>query len=429
MEGISVPAAEAAVVGAYLLDAPSAEATAPLAAEDLADDGHRAVFAAIAACRADGAPVDPVTVAEELRRRGQLDGVGGMAALMDYVDRTPTTLHAGYYAEIVRGAALRRRLVAWARHVATAAADPDHDPTAVAYAARQALDTWEQAGDVGTRAVTSQRQAVDAAWAYLQARWTPAGAPIHTPWRRFDAVAGGLARGTLTVLAARTSQGKSSLAVQLATHAAQTGHGVLYVSYEMAPAHLVVQQLTQREGWDRYLTLAGRGPTPDRVHEGLDRLASLPVHWWRPGDRPRWEAVRAAIPALTRGTPRVDLVVLDHLELIPLASRRDIPAELANLVADIQATAVREDVAILAVDQLSRAADAQDHPTLANLGWSSGIEKAADAVWALALVDRDQPHGDRWIYILKHRDGPLGHFRLRWEPAPTRFHLAEEVTG
>jgi replicative DNA helicase len=426
MEGISVPAAEAAVVGAYLLDAAQAERTAPLAAEDLADTAHRAVFAAIAACREDGVPVDPVTVAEELRRRGQLDGVGGLPALMDYVDRTPTTLHMGHYAAIVRNAALRRRLVAWARQVATAAADPDHDPTAVAYTARTALDTWAGSGDIGLGGVIGQRQAVDDAWAYLQARWTPAGEPIWTPWRRFDAMAGGLARGTLTVLAARTSQGKSSLAVQLATHAARTGHGVLYVSYEMAPAHLVVQQLTQGEGWDRYLTLAGRGPTPDRVQRGLTQLAGLPMYWWRPGDRPRWETVRAALPALTRATPRVDLVVLDHLELVPLASRRDLPAELANLAADIKAAAVREDVAILAVDQLNRAADAQDRPSLGNLGWSSGIEKAADNVWALALVDREDAHGDRWIYVLKHRDGPVGHLRLRWEPAATRFHLAED---
>jgi replicative DNA helicase len=111
--------AEESLLGAMMLEPEAiAAAASVLRAEDFYKPAHTHIFDAIHALYASGQPVDPVTVADELRRNGLLETVGGHQVLVDIMASTPATTNAGGYARIVEEHALLRRLIGVAGEVA-----------------------------------------------------------------------------------------------------------------------------------------------------------------------------------------------------------------------------------------------------------------------------------------------------------------------
>ena len=103
--------AEQSVLGAMMESREAIAAVAPVVrAQDFYKPAHVEVFEAIVALYAAGEPSDAITVADELKRRGQLDRVGGKPYLHGLLEAYPTASAAGNYARIVRDGALARRL-------------------------------------------------------------------------------------------------------------------------------------------------------------------------------------------------------------------------------------------------------------------------------------------------------------------------------
>ncbi len=104
--------AEECVLGSMLLSKDAiAEVLELLNEEDLYRPTHRTVFRSILDLYSHGQAVDPVTVAEELRRSGQLADVGGAPFVHTLVSSVPTAANAGFYARIVKEAGILRRLI------------------------------------------------------------------------------------------------------------------------------------------------------------------------------------------------------------------------------------------------------------------------------------------------------------------------------
>jgi replicative DNA helicase len=112
--------AEESLLGAMLLsrDAITAAVEARVDASDFYRPAHTHIFEAVMALYGQGEPVDPVTVAEELRRAELLDVLGGKATLLRIQAGTPASANAGHYAGIVGELALLRRLIAVAGDIA-----------------------------------------------------------------------------------------------------------------------------------------------------------------------------------------------------------------------------------------------------------------------------------------------------------------------
>ena len=141
--------AEESLLGAMMLEAEAiASAAGVLRADDFYKPGHAHIFDAIHALYAAGQPVDPVTVADELRRNGLLETVGGHQALVDIMASTPATTNAPGYARIVEEHALLRRLIGVAGEIAEIGYGMPEDVT-------KALDRAESmVYDVNQRRVT-----------------------------------------------------------------------------------------------------------------------------------------------------------------------------------------------------------------------------------------------------------------------------------
>jgi replicative DNA helicase len=203
-------AAEESLLGAMLLskDAIAAATEVGLAGDDFYKPAHGHIYTAICGLYSRGEPVDPVTVAEVLRRQELLDAIGGTAILVTLQAATPATTSAGRYARIVEEHALLRRLIGVAGEIAEAAYNVPDDVT-------QAIDRAESmVYDVAQRRVTDSMSIIgallDENLNRLEALYERGEAVtgIPTGYNDLDEMLSGLQKSNLVVVGARPAMGK-----------------------------------------------------------------------------------------------------------------------------------------------------------------------------------------------------------------------------
>jgi replicative DNA helicase len=201
--------AEQSLLGAMMLEAEAiATAAGVLRAEDFYKPAHAHIFDAIHALYASGQPVDPVTVADELRRNGLLDTVGGHQALVDVMASTPATTNSSGYARIVEEHALLRRLIGVAGEIAEMGYDMPEDVT-------KALDRAEAlVYDVNQRRVTDSTSKIEDLLGLNLDRLEQlygrgdAITGVPTGYVDLDELLSGLQSSNLVIVGARPAMGK-----------------------------------------------------------------------------------------------------------------------------------------------------------------------------------------------------------------------------
>src|SRR5205823_9527505 len=236
--------AEESLLGAMLLsnDAIAAAVNIHLGAGDFYKPAHGHVYDAICALYGQGEPVDPVTVAEALRRADVLESVGGLPALLSLEARTPATSNAARYARIVEDHALLRRLIGVAGEIAEIGYDLPDD-VAMAVDRAEAM-VYEVAQRRVTDSLVDIRALLEQSLDHIEALYERGESitGVPTGYTDLDEMLAGLQPSNLVIVGARPSMGKTSMGLGMASHAAMHAHkSVLIFSLEMS--HL---ELTKR---------------------------------------------------------------------------------------------------------------------------------------------------------------------------------------
>jgi replicative DNA helicase len=200
--------------------------------------GLGAVFSAMLALHAADARIDHLTVAEQLREAGQLDAIGGKAAIEELVSWVPVTGMARDYGRIVRDNAQLRDLLSRTVEIQEGVRSRDAPARDLVERAERAM--LEVANDERRKAVTPIADAMSAELDQINARDLPGDALTGTPsgFTDLDRITGGFQPGALVVLAARPGMGKSALAINVAENAAFASHTILMFLLEMSEAEL-----------------------------------------------------------------------------------------------------------------------------------------------------------------------------------------------
>jgi replicative DNA helicase len=403
--------AEESVLGAAMLASHATDwLLANLRADDFYQPAHRTVFAAIAQLAEDGSPVDATTVLEALRQQGQVADVGGAPFVHTLVEAVPTASNVGYYGRIVRDAARLRRIIDLGTRVRQLGFEESMTPERALGLAQGWMD--ELAGD-GQEIGLRPPDLLDAIRERQQAK--ASGKVASWGIEALDDITDGLPAGNLILLAAQTSMGKSSLAIQVAAHNAERGH-VLYVTYEMTPAETGMHTFAGIAGLGMreaaaFLdseTLAGAR----EAHDALD----LTVYKHYPDVARLLHEVRG----LHARRP-LSLVVVDYVQLVPAPEGRRYGTreqEVGEVSRRLKELAVRCDVPVLGVAQLNRGATGR-RPGLADLRESGRLEQDANFVMFIHKEERTAEWAD--LLLDKSRMGPTGERRLRWHPQQAVF--------
>lgn len=392
---------------------------------------HEAIYAAVVSCDASGRAFDPLSVADEMRRAGTMGGRDVTGYVQSLAASAAALESLSSHVAIVLDRSMRRRMVAAARAIGSAALDPTVEAASALDLAEQHVFDLSQQHAEPSLAPMAQILAKTQQQMAMARSKRLVGRP--TGITKFDDLTGGLRGGQLVIVAARPAMGKSILALQWAAHiAASEGLPVAFFSYEMSHEELGIRLLAASTGISMNELNRGHIPTGDGMDrvfaDAVENLGSLPLLI---DDRPpstvtglRSEARRLA----RRG--QLGAIVVDYLQLVEgdgtRKSGENRTQEVSYISRTLKQLAVELDVPVIAVSQLSRAPELRPNkrPQLADLRESGSLEQDANLVVGVYrdwVYDRSCPDEDAELILLKNRQGPLDTFALDFQGACARF--------
>ncbi|MCU1500883.1 MAG: dnaB [Ilumatobacteraceae bacterium] len=423
--------AEESLLGALLLsrDVVGQVGEMGLQVDHFYKPAHQHVYAAVRGLIAEGNAVDVVTVADELRRNGLLEDIGGAAMLLELQNATPAISNAARYAKIVIDTAVLRRLIGVASEIAEIGyLEPDDVAKALDEAETKVFEIAEDRISTSTTRPLSELLplAMDRLQETYERGDTITGVP--TGFTDLDELLSGLQPSTLNIIGARPAMGKTSLGLGIATHVAQqTNKPVIVFSLEMGHAELTSSILAREAEVDTQKLRSGRLAEIDwtKIGRAINRL-DVPLLL---DDNPRVTVmeIRAKARRL-KANQGLALILIDYLQLMTGGtSSENRQLEVSEISRGLKILARELEVPIIALSQLSRALEsrADKRPMLADLRESGSLEQDADVVMFLyrdEVYNRDSPDkAAAEVIIAKHRAGPTGTVRLVFRGQYTKF--------
>jgi replicative DNA helicase len=425
---------EQSVLGALLIDKDAViELADVLRPEDFYRGHHGTIYSAVLDLYERREPIDLVTVSEVLERRGQLDAVGGSAYLTSLINLTPTAVNAVHYARIVERKAVLRNLISAAGRIAGIG--------------------YEDGSDVGESVDRAEKELFAVSQKRVEDGFSPLKSLLHTAYDRLDylhqhkgeisgvrtgfkdldTLTTGLQRSDLIIVAARPSIGKTSLALNIAEHAAvREGRTVGIFSLEMSKEQLVLRLLSSVANIDSQRLRTGFLEEMDftRLAPAMNSLAEAPMFI---DDTPNISTMELRTKARRlQAEAGLDMIVVDYLQLMQSTIQsRDANRvqEVSEISRGLKSLARELQVPVVALSQLSRQAEMREskEPRLSDLRESGSIEQDADLVLFLwrekerAAEDADADGEVVKLKLAKHRNGPTGEVALWFRKRQTRF--------
>lgn len=411
--------AEQSVLGAMLMDTGAIPVVVEhCRADDMFQPRHATIMQTILTAWGNGLDVDPIVVAGELDKAGQLNAVGGSTYLLDLVQATPTAANVTYHAKRLADLALVRRIhsagVGIVQH-ATEGGDADE----ILNRAQELIGSV--ARPVTKDVVTASEVIPTVMDEVMNIReGTPTmGAPNPTGFYELDEVLnGGLRGGQMVIVAARPGVGKSTLAVDIARETTiNQGKAALIFSLEMSKEEIVQRVLCAeadiplrslrtgefvgQDDWQRLVA------TTERIENAklfLDDAPNLNIM-----------EIRSKARRIAQQN-ELGLVVVDYLQLLSspgkVESRQQ---EVSQFSRQLKLLAKELNVPLIAVSQLNRGVETRGddaQPRLSDLRESGSLEQDADIVMLIDRPDSRNPDheraGEADVIVAKHRGGSLG---------------------
>src|SRR2546427_4641385 len=367
--------AERSILGAILLDNLAySEAAEHLRPEDFSLDSHRRIYTRMMDLAESSRPIDMITLVEELDRSRELEAVGGVGYISGLVDGVPDRPSIEHYIKIVRDKALLRDLIHAANAAIARAAeqgDPAEDILNDAEAAIfQLSEKRIGRGFMGVQEIV--KESFGSVDALLQRGQRITGLATH--YTDLDEITSGLQRSDLIIIAARPSMGKTAFALNIAENAAIEDQKTVGIfSLEMSREALLLRLLCSQAKVDSHKMRTGSLWRDDmhKVVHAMEQLAHAPIFI---DDTPGivLSEMRAKARRLQQSQGRLDLLIVDYLQLMSGGSRRyeNRTQEVSAISRGLKALAKELSVPLVARSQLSGAPEIRrsgDHrPQLAD---------------------------------------------------------------
>ncbi|MCZ2525132.1 replicative DNA helicase [Streptomyces sp. SCUT-3] len=425
-------AAEQSVLGGMMLSKDAiADVVEVIKGDDFYRPAHETIYAAICDLYGRGEPADPITVAAELTKRGELGRVGGASYLHTLVSTVPTAANAEYYAEIVHERAVLRRLVEAGTRI-----------TQMGYAADGDVDEIVNSAQAEIYAVTEQRtnedyaplaDIMEGALDEIEAIGSRSGqmSGVPTGFTDLDSLTNGLHPGQMIVVAARPAMGKSTLALDFA-RACSIANGLPSVvfSLEMGRNEIAMRLLSAEARVALHHMRSGNMTDDDwtRLARRMPEVSAAPLYI---DDSPNLSMmeIRAKCRRLKQRND-LRMVVIDYLQLMQSGGSRRPESrqqEVSDMSRNLKLLAKELELPVIALSQLNRGPEQRTDkkPMVSDLRESGSIEQDADMVILLHREDayeKESPRaGEADLIVAKHRNGPTATITVAFQGHYSRF--------
>ncbi|MCU1676935.1 MAG: replicative helicase [Frankiales bacterium] len=423
--------AEQCVLGAMLLSKDAiADVVETIRATDFYRPAHAVVYDTILDLYGRGEPADPVTVAADLTRNGELPRVGGAPYLHTLIASVPTAANAGYYAKIVRERAILRRLVeAGTRIVQMGYTTDGADVDEVVDRAQAAVYdvTDKRTSEDYVRLEDVMQQALDEIEAIGARGDELSGVP--TGFVDLDRLTNGLHPGQMIIIAARPAVGKSTLGLDICRAASiKNGQTSAIFSLEMSRSEITMRLLSAEARVPLHHMRTGKLTEEDwaRLARRMGEVAEAPLFI---DDSPNLTMmeIRAKARRLKQ-RHNLKLIVVDYLQLMSPHKRAESrQQEVSEMSRALKLLAKELEVPVIAISQLNRGAEQRTDkkPQIADLRESGSLEQDADMVILLYredIVEKESPRaGEADFIVAKHRNGPTATITVAFQGHYSRF--------
>ncbi|MBQ3404239.1 MAG: replicative DNA helicase [Oscillospiraceae bacterium] len=426
--------AEQSVLGSILIDSRCmAEVVSVLRGEDFYLKANREIYEAMFSMFNFSRPIDPVTVLDTMRENGTYSR-DSADYVMELMHITPTAANVMAYAAIVRDYSLLRALAETGSYLNELAMESAGNVMDILDLAEKRIYALRQGRSIGglepvSRIIVSVYEKLGEA-----AKNSNRLPGLSTGLPDLDNFILGLNKSDLILIAARPGMGKTSLALNIAMHAAKhSGKAVAIFSLEMSKEQLCMRLLSGESFIDNKQLQTGR-LRDDKWQDLAQAAASISSSNLLIDDNPTLTV--SDMNAQCRRVKDLGLVVIDYLQLMQSAggtsraneNRVQVVSDMSRM---LKIMAKELNVPVICLSQLSRANEKreQKRPMLSDLRESGSIEQDADIVLGLYRDDyynksTDKPNVAECI-VLKNRRGETGTIELRWIPEYTTFASVE----
>jgi len=426
--------AERSILGAILLDNNALNtAIEALKPDDFFIPQHRSIFNQMIALGEAQHAIDLVTLTEELHRRGELESSGGAPYLASLVDGVPRVSNVEHYARIVKEKALLRNLIHATHNIQQHAFDGEDGADTILDNAESSI--FALAEDRVKAGLLPIKDIVRDNFERLEKifREGKSVTGISTGYGELDKLLSGLQPSELIILAARPSQGKTALALNMAENIAiRGGLPVAVFSLEMSKESLLQRLVASVAQVDAHKFRSGHLSREDwrRMTEGLGQISSAPL-WIDDAGSISVLEIGAKARRLKRDKG-LSLLIVDYLQLITARGRfNSRQEEVASISRALKGLAKELQIPVLVLSQLTRAPEREERgPQLSDLRESGAIEQDADVVmfiyrpnfFNMNATPEERDLAD--ILIAKQRNGPTDKVKFVFRSRLTRFEEA-----
>jgi replicative DNA helicase len=435
--------AERSVLGACLLDREAMlHVVESLRPEDFYDPRHALTFEVLADMYEKDRAVDSLTFQEELTRRNLLERVGGLPFVASLVDAVTTTANVEYHCAIVKDKSVHRALIRVGADITrTGFSEEVEYQEALSSAEQQVFEiarhgTRSHLKEISDVVVNTFDQIEKSILEGFSANGIPTG------FHDFDKLTGGFQPGSLNIIAARPSMGKTAFALNVAQHAALTeGAPVLIFSLEMSAEQLANRMLSSEARVNiKEMQQAGqvRSDQWNALTDAVARLSRSPIFIDDSSMLTTMELRSRCRRFFSKHKDEKCLIIVDYLQLMANSRRSENrQQEVSEISRSLKGVAREFEVPVIALSQLSREVEkrgSDKRPMLSDLRDSGAIEQDADVVAFLyrpAYYQQDKEAADPTaeIAVAKHRNGPTGKVDLVFYREYSRFESLAYFNG
>jgi replicative DNA helicase len=431
----AAPEIEASVLGAMMIEKEAVpKAIELLKPESFYLKSHSLIYEAMLSLFESDEPIDTVTLYEELKKREQLDEVGGAVYLSNLSQNISSAANIEYHAKIILEKQILRGLITSSHDIARAAYEGTNDAFDILDDAERKI--FEITESHLTQSYKGMDKAVRDALEYIEAIHSQTQQRFSVPsgYYELDEKLGGFQKSDLIIIAARPSMGKTALALSIARNAA-VDHKIPVgiFSLEMSTMQLIIRLLCAEGRLNAHLVRTGKLPPDEgvKLSKNAHKLIDAPIYV---DDSPAQSVLEIRAKARRLKVEKnVGMIIIDYLQLMQGPDRAESrEREISHISRSLKSLAKELNIPVIALSQLNRAVEMRPdkRPVLSDLRESGSIEQDADVVIFLnrpeyykieQFPDNTSTEGVCEVMVTKQRNGPTGDVRLAFIRDYARF--------
>ncbi len=426
--------AEQSVLGALMIDKNAIIKIADLVnEEDFYKNSHGKIYKTMLYLYEHHEPIDLLSLSNRLKETNNLKEIGGHSYLASLANAVPTAANVVHYAKIVAKKSVLRRLIDNSSQIIANAYNETEEIDKILDEAEQKIFAVSQKHI--RQDFTPVKPILEEAFNRIDELHKNKGKlrGVPTGFKDLDNILAGLQKSNLVILGARPSVGKSSLALDLARHAAikeKVSVGVF--SLEMSKEEVIDRLICAEANVDlwklRTGNLSSSGDNDDfsRIGHAMGALSEAPIYI---DDTAGLNVLEMRTMARRlQAEHGLEMIIVDYLQLMEGRGNIDNRVqEVSEISRSLKGLARELNIPVVALSQLSRGIESRgggdQKPRLSDLRDSGSIEQDADVVLFIYREPKEDSENKNIasIIIAKHRNGPIGEVKLFFNQQYTSF--------